>query len=215
MFFPGPNLTNFLQQILGTAFSNIIIIFTICSSVYLYILYSCLSLKNMDGTCKYCFVSSVGLKLGQFIINPPLMYTPHHLAKCQFASLSVCFLLLASDNSSLGAEEQYDSGVQAAFLGMVPPLSCVWHTTPQPATGCGYASLPKTTPTGAHSQLHTPGTDLQLATVGKYQLYPGRQTTVIDSHDYPKTCRNTHTQFWHEKELEVVLYFVTFYDLEG
>lgn len=92
----------------------------------LYSLFFCLSLtKNMDGTCKYCFVSSVGLKLGQFIINPPLMYTPHRLAKCQFASLSVCFLLLASDNSSLGAEEQYDSGVQAAFLGMVPPLSCV------------------------------------------------------------------------------------------
>lgn len=120
-------------------------------------------------------------------INPALMYTSYHLVKCQFASLSVCFLLLALDNSSLGAEEQQDTGVQAAFLGMVPPLSCAWHTTPQSATGCGYASLPKTTPNGTHSQLHTSGTHLQLAAVSKYQLYSGTQTTVIDTHYYPKT----------------------------
>lgn len=112
-------------------------------------------------------------------------------------SLSVCFLLLASDNSSLGAEEQYDAVVQAAFLGMVPPLSCAWHTTPQPATGCGYASLSKTTPTGSHSQLHTPGSDLQLAAVGKYQLYSGRQTSVIDlSKDMQKLSYRALT--WHE-----------------
>lgn len=116
---------------------------------------------------------------------PPLIYTFQHLVKCQFASLSACFLLLALDNSSLGAEEQQDTGVKAAFLGIVPPLSCAWHNTPQPATGCGYASLPKTTPAGAHGQLHTPGTHLQLASIGKYQLYLSTHTTGIASHYYP------------------------------
>lgn len=147
----------------------------------------------MNSTCIYCCdVSSMAFKLGRCVINLALMYTCRRLVKCQFASPSVCFLLLASDNSSLRAEEQYDAGVQAAFLGMVPPFSCAHYTTAshrlrlcQPAqNNTHWCPQP-----AAHAWHKSP-----TGTVGKYQVYPGTQSTVIGSHYYPETSRHTHTE---------------------
>lgn len=138
------------------------------------------------------------------------MCTSHHLVKCQFTPLSVCFLLLASDNSWLGVEgvAWCRSSSCISGNGATPQLCMAHHTTtshqlqlcqraqnnthwcPQPAADAWHRS-----PTG--SSRH-------VSALPRHTSYCYRFPLLS------KTCRNTHTELWHNKELQVV---PIFYDI--
>lgn len=82
---------------------------------------------------------------------------------------------------------------------MVPALSCVWHTTPQRVAGCGYASLPKTTPTAANGQLCMPGTH---QTTGRKQAsIDPRQAGLLPSVRVQRRTETQIKQLWNQAGL--------------